>query len=90
MVGLVLAEQQRRRGPVRSGTAHQLQLAQERMVDAHRGRAATRPVSGLGALTSHDQVLRNQAVGSTCSVSASGPALVTWIDMRMSWGSALA
>jgi hypothetical protein len=33
--------------------------------------------TGLGASASHDQVLRNQAVGSTCTVSVSGPALVT-------------
>ena len=46
--------------------------------------------SGLGASTSQDQVLRNHAVGSTCNMSGSGPALVTWIEIRMSWGSALA
>ena len=46
--------------------------------------------SGLAASVSQDQVLRNQAVGSTCSVSASGPALVTWTDISRSVGSALA
>ena len=46
--------------------------------------------SGLGASTSQDQVLRNQAVGSTWSVSGSGPALVTWTDIKMSSGLALA
>ena len=90
MVGLVLAEQQRRRVPSGPGTGQQLELAQEGMVDADRGRPAWRPAPAWAALTSHDQVLRNQAVGSTCSVSASGPALVTWIDIRRSWGSALA
>src|SRR5262249_41797833 len=45
---------------------------------------------GRVASSSQDQVLRNQAVGSTCSVSVSGPALVTEILIRMSSGSALA
>ena len=43
-----------------------------------------------GSVASQDQVLRNQAVGSTCSVSASGPALVTWIAISRSSGQALA
>src|ERR1700751_1479712 len=34
---------------------------------------------GFCAPSSQDQVLRNHAVGRTCSVSASGPALVTVI-----------
>jgi hypothetical protein len=34
--------------------------------------------------------LRNQAVGSTCSVASSGPALVTRTTMSRSVGSALA
>src|ERR1700733_5103936 len=42
---------------------------------------------GLGAPSSQDQVLRNHAVGSTCTVSTSGPALVTRIVIRMSVGS---
>ena len=46
--------------------------------------------TGFGASASQDQVLRNQAVGSTCSVAASGPALVTWIAISRSSGSALA
>ena len=37
-----------------------------------------------------DQVLRNQAVGSTCKVSVSGPALVTEIVISRSSGEALA
>ena len=37
-----------------------------------------------------DQVLRNQAVGSTCRVAASGPALVTEIVISRSSGEALA
>ncbi len=37
---------------------------------------------------SHDQVLRNQAVGSTWMVSVSGPALVTVIVISRSVGSA--
>ena len=36
------------------------------------------------------QVLRNQAVGSTCSVAASGPALVTWTLISRSSALALA
>ena len=47
-------------------------------------------MAGLGASISQDQVLRNQAVGSTCSVSVSGPALVTEIFISRSSGSALA
>ena len=37
-----------------------------------------------------DQVLRNQAVGSTCRVAVSGPALVTEIVISRSSGDALA
>ena len=40
-----------------------------------RPRSASSP--GRGLSTSQDHVLRNQAVGSTCRVSVSGPALVT-------------
>ena len=47
------------------------------------------PAIGLGAPTSHDQVLRNHAVGSTCSVSASGPALVTRTVISRSVGIGL-
>ena len=37
----------------------------------------------------HDQVLRNQSVGSTCSGAASGPRLATVIRIRMSSGDGL-
>ena len=46
-------------------------------------------MTGLGAPFSHDQVLRNQAVGSTCSVSASWPALVAVISISSSCASSL-
>ncbi len=46
--------------------------------------------SGLAALVSQDQVLRNQAVGSTCRVSVSAPALVTRTTISRSVGLALA
>ena len=46
--------------------------------------------AGRGSLSPQDQVLRNQAVGSTCTVSASGPALVTWMAISRSSGPALA
>ena len=46
--------------------------------------------AGRGSASPHDQVLRNHAVGSTWTVSASGPALVTWIVISTSFGSALA
>src|ERR1039457_5272089 len=46
--------------------------------------------AGPGAPSSQDQVLRNQAVGSTCTVAGSGPALVTEIAISGSSGSALA
>jgi hypothetical protein len=39
---------------------------------------------------SQAQVLRNQVVGSTCTVAWSGPALVTLIRIKMSSGLALA
>src|ERR1022692_4070928 len=55
--------------------------------------AADGPVAakaGRGAPSSQDQVLRNQAVGSTCTVAGSGPALVTEIAISKSSGSALA
>src|SRR5215475_5289983 len=47
-------------------------------------------MDGLDSVVSQDQVLRNQAVGSTCSVSASGPWLVTEIVISRSSGPALA
>ncbi len=37
-----------------------------------------------------DQVLRNQDVGSTCSVSVAAPALVTEIAIRSSSGFSFA
>ena len=45
---------------------------------------------GLAASTSQLHVLRNQAVGRTCSVSVSGPALVIWTVINRSVGLALA
>ena len=42
------------------------------------------------APASQDQVLRNHAVGSTCSTSASGPALVTSTVISRSSGPAFA
>src|SRR5689334_20488514 len=45
---------------------------------------------GGAAPTSQDQVFRYQTVGSTCSSSGSGPALVTSIVINTSVGSALA
>ena len=47
-------------------------------------------MTGLGAPISQDQVLRNHTVGSTCRVSASGPALVTLTSISRSVGSAFA
>ena len=47
-------------------------------------------MTGLEAPRSQDQVLRNHAVGSTCRVSVSGPALVTVTAMSTSVGSAFA
>ena len=60
----------RRRG--RSG--EQLERAEERVLDPGR-RVARRRHRRPGPPTSQDQVLRNQAVGSTCRVSASGPGV---------------
>ena len=42
------------------------------------------------SVSPQDQVLRNHAVGSTWMVSASGPALVTWMAISRSSGLALA
>src|ERR1039457_7133509 len=47
-------------------------------------------MAGRGAPSSQDQVLRNQAVGSTCTVAGSGPALVTEIVISRSSALALA
>src|SRR5215831_9519839 len=47
-------------------------------------------MTGLGAPRSQDQVLRNHAVGSTCRVSVSGPALVNVMAISTSVGSAFA
>ncbi len=46
--------------------------------------------AGRGSSSPQDQVLRNQAVGSTWMVSASGPAFVTWMAISRSSGLALA
>jgi hypothetical protein len=45
---------------------------------------------GLSAPASHDQVLRNHAVGKTCRVSVFGPAFVTSISISRSVGLDLA
>src|SRR3954453_10340880 len=42
--------------------------------------------AGRGPPLPQDQVLRNQAVGRTCSVAASGPRLLTVISTRRSSG----
>ena len=47
-------------------------------------RSAVASSPGRALSTSHDQVLRNQAVGSTCRMSGSGPAFVTWTDISTS------
>ena len=51
-------------------------------------------IRGLGVQPScrqpHDQVLRNQRVGSRCSVAASGPRLAAVTRIRMSFGDDLA
>ena len=73
VVRLVLAEQRRRRRAVRPGAREQLEGPEERVLDVDRAVRLPPPCTGLGAPSSQDQVLRNQAVGSTCSVSASGP-----------------
>ncbi len=53
--------------------------------------AGAAPSTGRWAPSvSHDQVFRNQAVGSTCTVSVSGPALVTVTVISRSSGPALA
>ena len=46
--------------------------------------------SGFSAPSFHDQVLRNQSVGSTSIVAVSGPALRMLRRSRMSSGPALA
>src|ERR1035438_9421444 len=46
--------------------------------------------AGRAAPSSQDHVLRNQAVGSTCRVAGSGPALVTVMAINRSSGSAFA
>ena len=52
-------------------------------------RPSPAPAGAWRRPVSHDQVLRNHAVGSTCSVSASGPALVTRTRISTSVGSCL-
>ena len=47
-------------------------------------------IAGRTAPSSHDQTLRNQTVGSTSSVAASGPALRTRTRMQTSNGAAFA
>ena len=51
--------------------------------------ARSRELRASRPSSSHDQVLRNQAVGSTWSVSVSGPALVTRTVMSRSVGVGL-
>ena len=47
-------------------------------------------IDGFAASSPHDHVLRNQSVGRTSIVAASGPALRTEMRTRMSSGEALA
>ncbi len=54
------------------------------------GSEAAAPSTGRAGSSPQDQVLRNQAVGSTCKVAVSGPALVTEIVISRSSGEALA
>ena len=74
-IGLVLAKQQLGVEPPAFWLGRQLQLTQKRMIDARPRPGPTCSISGFDASSSHDQVLRNQAVGSTCSVSVSGPGV---------------
>ena len=91
-VGLVLAEQRVRRRAVRAVRGEQFHRADERVGQASRAVSGRRQLAGalVGVLASQDQVLRNHAVGSTCSCASSGPALVTSMVIRMSSGPALA
>ena len=102
-IGLVLAEKQFGQAAVGPGPGQQLEVADERMgeADPRAGRPARAcgPVAGEAASTglaaastssSQAQVLRYQAVGSTCRVAGSGPALVTRIRISRSSGLALA
>ena len=43
-----------------------------------------RRICGFGSPGIHDQVFRNQIVGSTCNVAGSGPRLTTVMRTRMS------
>ncbi len=84
-VGLVLAEQQlvrRRRCSQRIGVTQSFSVSTD---PSGRARSTGRAVPGF-----HDQVLRAQSCGSTCSRAASGPRFSTVIRIRMSSGAALA
>jgi len=59
------------------------------MIDTHL-RVTHRPHLRLGRVDVQDQVLRNHAVGSTCRVAVSGPALVTCTVISRSSALALA
>src|SRR3982074_1800222 len=54
------------------------------------GPDSTSLMTGFDWPADHDQVLRNQSVGSTCRVAAWGPRLATLIWMRVSSGDSLA
>ena len=78
------------RGAVGAVAGDELELAEQRVVDLDRRRRRRRAeLRALGSSSSHDQVLRNHAVGSTWIVSASGPALVTRTVMSRSVGVGL-
>ena len=51
---------------------------------------ASRPSDGFAGLRPHDHVLRNQSVGRTSIVAASGPAFLTVTRTSMSSGEAFA
>ena len=62
--------------PSGAGAGQQLELAEERVVDRRCAPSAPRlQRRASAASTSHDQVLRNHTVGSTCSVVGVGPGV---------------
>ena len=87
--GLVLAEERLGRRAVGPGRAVE-PVAGEPVVGDDERRAVALDPRAARAPGSHDHVLRNQSVGSTCSVASSGPWFSSSIRISTSVGEALA
>ena len=78
------------RAPSGARAAEQLELAEERVADADRGRPGRRPAPASGRRRPTTRCCETRPWAAHGASRRPGPALVTWIDIRRSCGSALA